>query len=80
MSARQIFDHEKSKEFVTPMGKIKNFVIPLEKYSGLLETNYRSDMQLTLRGFKTNPFWLMVLHRSATAAQSENSSKISRVY
>ena len=37
-------------------------------------------MQLTLRGFKTNPFWLMVLHRSATAAQSENSSKISRDY
>jgi hypothetical protein len=23
MSARQIFDHEKSKEFVTPMGKVQ---------------------------------------------------------
>ena len=76
MSARQIFDHEKSKEFVTPMRKIKKFVIPLEKYSGLLETNYRSDMQLTLRGFKTNPFWLMVLHRSTTTAKQPSQVKI----
>ena len=42
MFARQIFDHEKSKEFVTPMGKIEKFVIPLEK----VQWPFRNQLQI----------------------------------
>ena len=42
MSARQIFDHEKSKEFVTPMGKIKKFVTPL----GKVQWPFRNQLQI----------------------------------
>ena len=55
MSGRQIFDHEKWKEFVTPMGKIKKFVIPLEKYSGLLENQLQIRYATHSSGIQNKP-------------------------